>query len=997
MNRRSVFFLGVTSLALSAGFLRGGGPEQADPRGNEPLSPAEALERFVLSPELDLQIDLVAHEPNVVDPVAIAFDEQGRMFVAEMSDYPLGPPKGQPPLSQIRLLEDTDGNGTFETAHLFADDLLFANGVLPWKGGVIVTLSGEVRYMKDTDGDHKADVNEVWFKGFAEKNSQLRANDPTLGPDGWIYIANGLRGGKVTTVRPDWPKQTIDLQRGDFRFNPHTGQAELVTGVCEFGQTFDAWGNRFISTNRNPCDQVMFEYWELERNPDVAIGKPISVVAAAGNDSRVYPEVDAWVTSILHAGQFTAACGVNIFNGNALPQACVGNVFTCEPTGSLLHREVLTPAGGTFKGTPGVKGAEFLASTDSWFRPVNSTVGPDGAMYVVDMYRAVIEHPQFMPVELKDRPDQRWGDELGRIYRVAAKGNAPAKLPTLAEANTEELIAALKSSNGWMRETASRLLLQNPERLELSSLKTLAESAELPQSRLRAVQLAGSAVGEEERGRGGEGETQLAEILLIGLQDEDPRVVAGSVVATSRLLYRDKIGDVASIEKRILELASSDDATVRFEIARCLGSLKHSPAVTDALAMIAAKDAGDHWTRAAVLISMGDHPLELYDAVVKQDAGNIVPFLAQLAEVIGRRKNTEETAGLLERLSTTGPEAGWATPILLGLGRGMGGSLESALKKVDSRTRGRFDKLFAWAASVAADEQASVEQRNSLIALIALAERSFALPVLLELMEEVEKPTVRVSVVQALGQFRNDERIAPALLEDFDLQPPTVRSAALDAILADPGRALELLEAVKDEEVSVAELGPTRMRALSKHRDKEVQAMAKTLFAPPADRQAVLKKYAEAATMNGNSQAGRELFKKNCATCHQIGDLGMQVGPDIADSRTRTPQALLTDILDPNRAIDGQYLAYSVVLTDGTVQTGLLTSQTGGSVTLTQPEGKTLTLSRDEIQLMHSDGTSLMPVGIERTISPEQMADLISFIKNWRYLDGAVPLGEAAP
>ncbi len=229
-----------------------------------PVAPADSLQHFVLSPKLDLRIDLVAAEPDVIDPVAIAFDEHARMYVVEMRDYPNGPKDGEASASRIRLLEDADGDGLFETSHVFADGLLFATGVLPWDGGVIVTVAGEIRFLKDTNGDHAADVNEVWFNGFSEGNPQLRANHPTFGPDGWIYVANGLRGGKVTTVRTAWPSgnespQTIELRDQDFRFNPRTGEAEAITGGGQFGMTFDAFGNRFICSNRNPCDHVVLE------------------------------------------------------------------------------------------------------------------------------------------------------------------------------------------------------------------------------------------------------------------------------------------------------------------------------------------------------------------------------------------------------------------------------------------------------------------------------------------------------------------------------------------------------------------------------------------------------------------------------------------------------------------------------------------------------------------------------------------------------------------
>lgn len=937
---------------------------------DSPVSPEESLKHFELSPGLDLRIDLVAAEPQVVDPIAIAFDEQGLMYVVEMRDYPHGPAEGEKPLSQIRLLEDRDGDGRYETSHLFADGLLFPTGVLPWDGGVIVTLAGEVRFLKDTDGDHKADVNEVWFTGFSQDNSQLRANHPTFGPDGKIYIANGLRGGKVKAVKEGWPQQEIDIRDHDFRFDPRTGVAEAVTGGSQFGLTFDAFGNRFICSNRNPGDHVVLELRDLERNPHLAIGKPTQVVAAAGDDSRVYPLVEAWTTSTLHAGQFTAACAVKIFDGDALPAECIGDMYTCEPTGSLVHREVLEPVGGTFRATPAEQQAEFLASHDPWFRPVNLTVGPDGALYVVDMYRAVIEHPQWMPTELRTRRDLRWGDDRGRIYRVAAKNKPPGKMPTLDANDTGALAAAMDDSNVWMRETAARLLADS----DLSVLERVAKEGQTAEGRVLAMQIVN--------------ERHPTKVILLDV--EDPRAVATWVRS---------VAPYAEIASTILQkLAESENARVRFEVARAVSGpwtttdLEQTPESVEILATVAARDAADRWTRAAILTSTAD-PLALYDAVVERNADGAVPFLVDLAELIGRRDNEEELGQFLSRLASTGPEAGWALPILTGLGRGLGGTLEPALAAAPDRDRQRLAAVFAAQAAIANDDTASVDKRIEAVRVLALAERSFALPSLLELAS-VDQQSVRIAVVGALGRFRNDDRIAPALLEEFGTQTPAVRNAILTALLADPGRATAVIDAVEAGEVSAAELGATRISALRKHRDTAVRERVNAVFVPPADRQQVLDDYADVVHTNGDPERGQAVFKQHCATCHRIAGFGTQVGPDIADSRTRTPEALLTDILDPNRAIDGRYVAFSVVLTDGTTQTGLIESETSSAVTLAQPDGKTITLLRDEIEVMHSDGMSLMPVGLEKSIPKQEMADLITFIKNWRYLDGTVPLGE---
>ncbi len=273
------------------------------------------------------------------------------------------------------------------------------------------------------------------------------------------------------------------------------------------------------------------------------------------------------------------------------------------------------------------------------------------------------------------------------------------------------------------------------------------------------------------------------------------------------------------------------------------------------LAKLACRDSDDRWMRIAVLSSTAES-LPLYDAVFKRDADGGVPFLAELAEVVGRKKDKAELAGLLDRLATTGPEGGWALPILAGLAKGLGGSLQPALDAANDRTRRRFDAVFTWAAAVAHDESVPALERVEAVRTVAISERSFALPSLLD-MTAANDQAVRLAVVEALGRFKNDDRIAPALLADFTSQTPAVRSAVLDALLADRARAKTVLEAVEAGVLSAAELGPTRIAALSKHPDPTVQSLAKEVFVPPADRQKVLDEYQSALSLKADAARGQ--------------------------------------------------------------------------------------------------------------------------------------------
>ncbi len=390
-----------------------------------------ALSSFAHAP--DVAIELVAAEPLVTSPCAMAFDEQGRIYMAENRGYPS---TAEPPQGSIALLEDTDGDGRIDKRTVFADGLTFPNGVLPWRDGAFVTCAPDVLFLKDNDGDGRADERRVVLTGFDTKQStQLRVNDPTLGPDGWIYLASGLSGGHITAPQhPEFP--ALDL-KSDLRFHPETGRFESVDGRGQYGQSFDEWGNRFICMNRIQVQHVVLPAAALRRNPFLAFSDtvqncpellPNAFLHGGGGAARIFPVSHNITTADSHAGTFSAACAVHIWNGRGLPAQYRGCAFSCDPTGNLVHVDRLVPQGSTFAAEPLLDGREFLASRDDWFRPVFLAPGPDGALYICDMTRKIIEHPDYLPVEMRKRLDFSQGKDMGRIWRVKGLGT-PADLP----------------------------------------------------------------------------------------------------------------------------------------------------------------------------------------------------------------------------------------------------------------------------------------------------------------------------------------------------------------------------------------------------------------------------------------------------------------------------------------------------------------------------------------------------------------------------------------
>ncbi len=967
-----------------------------------PLSPQEAL--ATIQVDSGLRVELVAAEPDVIDPVAIRFDERGRMWVVEMRDYPHGPPEGQPPLSRIRILADADGDGVYKLASTFVDQLPFITGVQPWKGGAFVTLAGQVAYFPDANSDGVAEQPTVWFTGFAEENSQLRANHPRLGLDNQIYVANGLRGGSVVSARnPGAPPLSISGM--DFRFDPHSGEYAAATGAGQFGLCFDDYGNRFVCTNRNPLKHIVMPDEVLRRNPALAAPSGVHDVAAFGEDSRLFPISRAWTTSNLHAGQFTAACGVGIYRGDLLPAEYQGNGFTCDPTGNLVHREIIQPAGGTFASRPAKEGVEFLASTDDWFRPVNVETGPDGALYVVDMYRAVIEHPQFMPAELKERPDLRFGDDRGRIYRIvpdnatrssASDKDRPRDLTKLSD---EELAIQLAANpNSWQRETAARLIHERQLRSLGPKLVALARGgATLPEGRIHAV-WALNGLG-----------LLTDDVLVQALAAKHPRVREQAAILSAGRLNNDQIRRAA------LELAHDDDAKVRFQAALALGNIAGNDVIA-ALKSIALKGADDPWTRTAVASAVPERseqgsPLpasEVLLTAVLNDLGTRRP----LAMTDGEQDLVAELTNLAGSASKDARQQALARLMALDFQadsarlqfRLIRSWLEAA-RRSDRNVRLSEDllpdqkaslrQLLAKAQSVATDSAREPAERTEAIGLLAFAADGATLA---ELARGETNQSVRSAALAAFARTGSLETWR-AILRRFAGESPSVRRSILDATLSRADLTAALLDAIETRQVRPTELDQVRSGRLLRHGNLEIRERANKLLAAsiPADRQQVLADYQQALALAADPQRGQLVFRERCATCHRIGEIGVNVAPDISDSRTKTPIQILTDILQPNRAIDSNYISYTIVTTDGRALTGIIASETGGSVTIRQPENKTVTLTRGEIDEMQSSGVSLMPEGLEKNINHQQMADLIAFIKNWRYLDGRTPLGNNEP
>jgi putative membrane-bound dehydrogenase-like protein len=945
--------------------------------GHGPLSPQEARTEFHLAP--GLKMELVAAEPDVQSPVAMAFDEDGRLWVVEMLDYPNGPAKGTPPEGRIRILEDRDGSGRYKATRVFADKLLFANGILPWKGGAVVTAAPYIIFLQDTKD--KGQRRQILYQGFSAGNPQLRVSHPILGIDNWIYVANGLQGGRVhRSGQADAP--VIDISGRDFRFDLLGRREEAVEGMGQYGNTFDDWGRRVVCSNRIHWLHPVLPEWYVRRNPLLAVPPPPANDQGPGGAARVYPLSKQITTAAEHVGSFTAACGVFVYRGDLLPPEYRGCIYTCEPTGNLIHQEVLLPKGATFTGRPARQGVEFLATRDDWFRPVFLTHGPDGAMYVVDMYRKVIEHPQWMPPgPQRTSPDLTLGKDKGRIWRIVPEKTRPSKPRSqLGRASTAELVKLLEHPDAWQRTTAQRLLLEQQDPAAIEPLRALVRSSNQPLARIHAAWLL------EQRGR------LDVELVSILLSHEHPRVREHGV-----RLAEPWLPTSASIQKQILELAMDDDARLRFQVALSLGQWDDDRILAP-LALIALANVADPWSRLAVASSVptraGRLLSTLYAADVQPTADRLL-LVQELAVLVGSRHDPREVTAVLEAaLNLSGRDARrWQMAVRKGLAEGMqrrGLQLSGFLQKLPTAQRGlrkRLDALLAKTVALATDDKASATNRIEAIQELTQADWKTARPILVQVLAADSPAEVRLAAVRAAANFPERD-VAELFVNNWKTFPLGVQREAMEVLLSRPERTLVLLTEMEAGRINPGDLDAARRIQLLNHRRSDVRARAGKLLATVAtpERRKVLEEYRAALKLSGDAGRGKLVFQKaTCATCHQLGGIGVQVGPNLADIRSRAPEALLVDILDPSAAIDGHYVNYLVTLKNGKVLTGIITSETASSITLARADQQTDVILRQDIEPdgLVSTGKSLMPDGLEKSISLQEMADLMAFLKNW--------------
>lgn len=941
----------------------------------EPTTAEASLKKIHVREGFEVQ--LVASEPLVKDPVAIDWGLDGKLWVVEMADYPLGMDGAGKPGGRIRVLEDQDRDGRYDTSTLFADGLSFPNGLLVWGNGVLVTAAPEILYLEDSTGDGKADIRRSVYSGFLEGNQQLRVNGLRWGLDNWIHCASGShhsgygKGNQITSVLTG---QAHQIGSRDFRIRPDTGDIDPQSGPSQYGRNRDDWGNWFGVQNSLPLWHYVLADQDIRRNAHFAPPDPKRQVVTPSNPP-VYPaaQLQKRFHNFDQSGRFTSACSAIIYRDNVLfPRADnQQHAFTCEPFHNLVQHNIITDDGVSFSfhRDPAEADFDFFASQDRWCRPVMARTGPDGALWIVDMYRYMIEHPQWLPQNGKDEllPYYRLGENRGRIYRIVPTGK-PLDAPRIAN-STAGLLAALESSNGWQRDAAQQNLVRSKEPAAVPQIELIATAGQTPQQRLQALcTLDGM-------------QTLSIDVLQSALQDPHAGVRRQAV----RLAAEHPV-DV----RRLEPLAKDPNAKVRLQLAATLGAYDDSMAA-ELLARLAVDSADEDYILANVMSSLNQRNIaEVLTATIALTSDATASehqrrLQQQLFGQVAALGDAAAIGQVVVRIcdNSNGPLKPWQLSGLADLLDGLA-KRKFSLNQLAAEHQQLIDKSIAQArASVSAASDQLTPLTAASLRLLLRQEDVYAddMQHLAKLLVPQSAVELQLAVIDRLA-LQDDQQIADVMLAGWQSYGPSLRAKVLDVLASRTQWSKLLLTSVVAKQISAGEISPSMRERLLATKDTALRSgwtKAFTTSTSP-DRKQTIQRYQAALELTGDVERGRKVFATSCAACHKFGGVGHVVGPDLASITDKRPPTLLANIMDPSAEVEARYLTYIVVTVDGRVHNGLLATETGSSITLLSNEGKSETILRTEIEELQASGKSLMPEGLEKDLSPQAVADLIALL-----------------
>ena len=971
LTRKTV---GWSILALVGCLVMGFSRLPPSEKGPVPLSPTQAVKSFRLPP--GFRIELVASEPLIHEPTGVCWDERGRLYVSELHGYNL---EGQLEIEDlnktgvvdtvvrriqaadrykraaesgtygtIKRLSDTNGDGRMDKVDVLADHLPPAYGLCAARGGIIVAGQAQIVYLADRNDDGRAEVIDTLFTGFQGGALERGLNAPQWGPDGWIYLGRGWNGGLITGPHLSKP---VQLPGANFRIRADGSAIEPITGSTHtIGHAFTPDGDSFFTnTWKHALYAIPIPWPYLLRNPDASIQ---SLEADASDYSTVFPvaPVHPWkltrsnqagwreyydkygLAESAAGGYFTSSCSPMIYQDNLLPAEFNGNLFVCEPAQCLVHRCLVTKDGTGLRvhRAKSEQNKEFLASADSWFRPVSIACGPDGSLYVTDMYREIIEDYSAVPRFMQQKYGLKNGVDRGRIWRIS-----PVKAPPLAALKRINLTVAqldteLDNPHYWRRQTAERLLWEQA-------------GAKAPALQKRQLNLADLRA------------TTPAGVFVRTLRSQDTLLRHDVAQARRLAAISSQVTDERMLLQLALSLGYSLDSTVFAALtamARQHGRIRWMP---DALM------TGTYQRSEPMLMALLDNPGPAGDALLS-------PLAASLA---ARRDEAALTRTLVALAKTTAPTAQVA--VLTGLNQTIKSFALNEAAKTALNTLLVTNDLAVRGQAIALAGKLNLADSKALAGLQQKAVADAANPQL--------TTQQRLAAVGLLADAP-DALAGPALLAAWPTASPPVRSALLDALIVRGNRLPWLLKALTDKVISADALLPTQRSQLLERADAHVRQRLEAEFggvnAP--DKEAIFARYAAALNRPGNAKHGGTLFTQMCAPCHRVKQTGTAVGPDLKNAYANSNQTILRSILWPSEKIASSYEVYTVTTTANQTYSGVLAGESASSVVLRQAGGLEQTFLRKDIMHFTSSATSLMPE-FGQALSPTDCADIIAWIR----------------
>ena len=995
MRQPTVSALALASLLIAPAFGDDVIPHGQSRAPGAALSPEEAIKRMVVPK--GFQVELVASEPDIVNPVAMTFDERGRVWITESLEYPRKPAGAG--RDRVKVLEDTDGDGKADSFTIFADGLNIPSGIAVGHGGVWVANAPDILFLQDTDGDGTADRREVVVTGFGRDDTHELPNSLTWGPDGWLYGWNGVFNRSVVKHRG----KTFDFTCAIFRIHPKTREFELF---CEgtsnpWGIAFDNEGSAFASA----C--VIDHLWHLTET------------GYYHRQGGPYPPYTWKIGSIVkHTHQKAAYCGIHYYDSDVYPPEYRNVLYMGNIHGNCVNADVLARDGSTYRASAR---PDLLTANDAWFMPVSQQTGPDGCLYILDWY------DRYHCYQDANR-DPAGIDRLkGRLYRVRYQ-DAPRRFGfDQGKKSVGELIALLGSGKSYDRETARRLLAERSDAATLNKLEDLVQDATTPKTtRLNALwaMMSSSALGPQ--------------TLFMLLADEDPTFRAWGARAVGNLhktypkirdrliaLARDPSPDV-QLQAAIAACKLDDVAPVPvlIEVAAACGSDKLIPHIvwqnlqplladTVPATVFVERATPDRFREAPGLVAIAPHAVE---RLLGRPRPADVP-IAALVENLIEAKTAAANAAARDALRSVGDRVrsgeivgrdSAALSAQFGplLKRMMAGAKEDPLRLDAALLAATWNDAEGLAEARSALSAGGLDASRRLSALSALVfakDRTVLDQVVTILAESKSALTsFRGEVLAALGRL-DDDRVAQVILDRYPTLEPTLRPRAVELLTQRPGWRRALVDAVQKGRVPTRALNVNHVRKLLATDDPALVNQVNTLFgtvretrSPQRERvigemRLFLKK------TPGDPAAGALVFKRVCAQCHKIYGEGQEVGPEITLNGRGSYEQLLSNIFDPSLVIGAAYQGTTVATQDGRVITGLVVEDSPKRIALKLQGGKVETVARGEVEAVKVSRLSLMPEDVEKQLKPEEIADLFAYItldrppgdKNARPIPGA--------